>query len=127
MVEEIICDLTNGTSRYDILKKISEGLYEGNNGITCTTANARRYITMAYKELAKNREGTMEELRDLFWTRFEEVYKEALEIGNLQVANTVIKDMMKIYGLDTPQKVEVKVEPIKLNWGFNNEEEQLND
>lgn len=95
-IEEIACDIINGVPKADILQKLRDGLYSSGKKVKQTMSYELYKAGVA--RLAINRCDRIEEARDVMWNRYENLYRESLESGNLANARQCLLDMMKLFG-----------------------------
>ena len=123
LVDEIAADIVNGVAKSDILTKLREGIYR-------YATRPLKYV-QSYewynKALAKfkiDNEDSLEEKRQIMYSRYENIYREAVEQGNGIVAKNTLDSMMKFFGLETPapQRQDVTIKNINLDFGFDDGE-----
>lgn len=117
IANEVVCDIVNGLSKADILEKLQAGVYLHSEGpISLTTSY--RYWNKALARIKVDSEYSMAEKREVLWSRYENLYKESLEQGNAMNARQCLNDMAKIFGLSEPEKKEVTLKELTVDFGF---------
>ena len=132
IVDEVYVDIINGFSKSDIVQKMSEGLYENQNGKPIKERTALEYLAAAQQRLAFDFEKNAETLRADLYAKLTSVYQEAIQKGDRYNAIQAIQTLMKLTGvaLDKPQnniQINANKEGININFGFKKEDETNDD
>lgn len=120
----IICDIVNGVQKSDIIKKLQEGLYEGQ---TKQYANktAQNYYWVATQRIKEDRETDIESLKDNLYSQYYSLFADAVNSNNTFVAKQILDSIAKVFL--TKNNVDVQVvnnkEGITINFGFQDNEE----
>lgn len=124
LVELVYCDILNGTSKYQIVKKLMEAVYEGmEKGYSRSQAD--NYYKAAMNRIKADADLKVEEARQVLLGRFETVYNDALLLGDKQSALRALENIAKVYGIDgkTPQtaiQINNNSSGMTISFGFDN-------
>lgn len=128
-IEEVAVDVVNGVPKADILQKLKCGLYS--SGKKYSESMAYQFYDCGMKRIAINRCDRIDQARDILWNRYENLYKESLESGNLPNARACLADMAKIFGVtmeQAPPSTAVQIntadKSLTVNFGFLNKQEE---
>lgn len=123
LVEMVYCDLLNGVSRYQIIKKLREGLYDGQPK-PYSDSHSRAYYSAALERIRGDADLKQEEARHVLLGRFETVYNDALLLGDKQSALRALENIGKIYRLYDNANTNVNINTdgangVTINFGFD--------
>lgn len=127
LLDAAYCDYANGLSRADIIEKLTQGLYDVQDGKKMPYRSANVYFNGVLERMAVNTDMELKEMKNVFYTRYEALYEEAVKRGDISGARQVLTDMAKIFGVQqqTPQTaVQINSESdgqIQINFGFQAE------
>lgn len=124
MLQLVIADICNGVTRGDILKKLKDGLYEGQKKpYKDPTCNDYYYTALA--RIKEDREENIEELKDKLYSQFYSLYADAVKSGNIFVAKQVLDSIAKTFIPTTKQEMNLEInkndEKINISFGFDAE------
>lgn len=108
-VNRILELLAQGKSRIEIQTTIKDEF-----NVSQSTINSD--IIKALAELKNNQEPFLSEIKTIIVDRFEVVWKEAISRGDLKTAANILKEQVKMFGLEAPQKVEVDAGDFKIEF-----------
>lgn len=111
-------DICSGLSLTCVRQKIKEGEY-GMSGVSAT--NADRVVRLAFKRMQADTDLECEELRSIFFGRYETLYRLCLEARDRQTALRCIDSMVKLTGVAKPEKQQIEVkagEGVVINFGL---------
>ena len=129
IIDEVYVDIANGFSKSEIVAKVLEGGYTD-----CKVSKS--YQAEAYYEAAMNRmaydcDEKAEILRQKLFTRYETLYKEAVDNGDVGNARAVLSDMCRIFGLQVKDQAQTaiqinstKEDGVVINFGFSDKKEE---
>lgn len=117
---EIVADIVNGLSKYDVFEKLRLGLYEYQDHEYKETS-CYLWWNKAVERLKFANELEMSEKRAILWNRYEQIYKDSVDSGNIINAKSVLDSMAKVFGLQDAEKKEVTITDFKIEFGFNDE------
>ena len=126
-VTAVYCDIANGVSRSDCLQKIQEGLY-GNKPVK---ARQSAYIyNAALDRFAVDCDVEAERLRNVFYTRYETLFNDAVARHDLYNARGILDSMSRIFGVerktpDTQVNIQNNSENIKISFGFAKDDKDV--
>lgn len=123
LIDDIVSDVINGVSRSDIASKMADGSYA--YGIV-PKQHQSQMIKYALHRMRWNREASYEQHRDILWTRYENLYRMAIEDRDLGEARHCLSDMSRIFGLDSEKTMEVqtgKDRKVVIKFGFHQDDE----
>ena len=88
-----------------------------------TSEYADNTILRMYKEahrwLKVEQEGDKEQLRDIFYERYLNLYKNSLQANDRTNALATLKEMTRMLGLNEPEKLNIKEDrKIIIDFGF---------
>lgn len=63
----------------------------------------------AYETLANNQEDYVQHLKQVIFERYDQLYKDAYDKGNVKEAANILKQLSDLFGLNAPEKKEVVV------------------
>lgn len=124
VIDDVYEDLCNGMSRTDIIKKLSNGDYKDQKrGLSPRTSS--EYFNVALDRMHFNTDIRHEQLKDLFYHRFENILKRALKKDDLTNARQILDSMARIFlGEDAAKnKIEINSNDGKvvIKFGFNDD------
>ena len=121
VLEEIVCDLTNGCGRYDVIRKLEQGLYESQEK-PLSHSHSNTYYATAVERMSWQREENIDKCREIMWNRYENLYRECMENNDRKSARQCLQDMVKLFGLskEQNQQLEVKTDnkTVTVTFGF---------
>lgn len=128
IINQIYIDICNGLSRTDIHDKVMNGLYEGlknSNGMSKSTAEV--YYRYAMERVGADREKDESALRDMLYSRYETLLKDAIDKGDVYNARGVLDSMAKIFLPNRPETaIQINSDKeggVTVNFGFKEENE----
>ena len=132
VIDEIYVDLCNGVTKSDIIQKMSEGLYENQEGKGIKERTALEYLKAAQQRLMYDFESQAEEMRADLYGKLITVYADAVKCNDRYNAIQAVNTIMKLTGVakDKPQnniQVNANQEGITINFGFKKDEETNED
>lgn len=119
LIDEVTVDLVNGVPKSDILTKLQDGIYEHVTSPTMSMVTSYRVYNAAMAKIRQDSEDSIAEKRELLWSRYENLYRESLELGNHMNARACLSDMARIFGLQAPEQKEVTLKNIEVDFGFD--------
>lgn len=128
VIDNIYVDIANGVSRSDVLQKIQQGEFYGNKPMKYR--QAVNYWDTAMNRFAADTDIEHEKLRNIFFTRYESLFEEAVKKGDIFNARNVLDSMSRIFGIEkkTPDTAIMinseKEGGITVNFGFNNDNKE---
>ena len=129
-IDAVYCDIANGMSRSDCLKKIQLGAY-GNKPVK---ERQSAYIyNAALDRFAVDCDVEAERLRNVFYGRYEALLEECVRKGDMYNARGILDSMSRIFGIEkkTPSTaIQInsdKENGITVNFGFGEKEETNED
>ena len=91
-------------------------------------ATARRYLKNAYSYLGNCNSEFKAFIQDKQSERFEYILRQAIEAGKWDVANRILDNINKMYGLyDTSTKIEVTGDVVQFKFGNVQENNEVED
>lgn len=125
LIDEVYADIANGVSKSDIRKKIELGLYEAQEGKTASRKTGYDYYNAAIARFAEDCDVKAEELRQIFYGRYEALLEAAIKKNDLYNARGILDSMARIFGVErkTPDTaIQINGGDIKISFGFNSDE-----
>lgn len=131
LVEQCYCDIANGVSRSVVIDKITKGAYDGMER-PLAARTAANYYNAALDRFAVDTDIEAERLRKMFYGRYEALLEEAVKKGDLYNARGILDSMSRIFGIerktpDTAIQIVNNKEGININFGFDNNSENVSD
>lgn len=129
LIDEVYADIANGVSKSDIRKKIELGLYETQEGKTASRKTGYDYYNAAIARFAEDCDVKAEELRQIFYGRYESLLEEAVKKGDIYNARGILDSMSRIFGVErkTPDTAIMinsdKEGGVTVNFGFDKKDE----
>lgn len=125
LIDEVYVDIANGVSKSEIRKKIELGLYEAQDGVTASRKTGYDYYNAAIARFAEDCDVKAEELRQIFYGRYESILQECIKNGDMFNARATLDSMAKIFlGVrDNQTNIQLnssKDGGITINFGFDN-------
>ena len=115
-------DIINGVSKSDILTKLVGGLYEHQEN-TLSRQRAYYWYNLAVERIGTDSEDRLEVKRQVLWSRYEMLYNDCVQSGNIITAKGVLDSMAKVFGLQAPEQKELTLKDAIINFGFETAEE----
>ena len=133
LIDEVYVDIANGVSKSDIRKKIELGLYETQSGKTASRKTGYDYYNAALGRFAEDCDVKAEELRQIFYGRYESLLEAAIKKNDLYNARGILDSMARIFGVEkkTPDTAIMinsdKENGITINFGIKDESENIDE
>ena len=113
-------DIIEGANRETVVRKMKNDEY---NMSFKTSEYADNTILRMYKEahrwLKVEQEGDKDELRNIFYERYLNLYKNSLQANDRTNALATLKEMTRMLGLNEPEKLNIKEDrKIIIDFGF---------
>lgn len=121
VIDKLYCDICNGVSKSDCMKKLMLGVY----GKEMKKRNATEYYKAAMNRLAVNADIEAQELRNLLYSRYETILEECINKGDMFNAKGVLDSMAKIFlGVDNKPQTAIQINgsndgKVTVNFGFD--------
>lgn len=121
-VAKVYVDICNCVSKSDILEKIMNGLY-GNR--PCKKRHSYEYYNAALSRLQEDRDNEQEDLKNIFYARYESLLADAVESGDRATAKGILDSMVKFFlGLDKQNNVQITTtandeNKVEIKFGYN--------
>lgn len=120
LLYRITSDIIEGANRETVLRKMKNNLYKMSFKTSDYTDNT---ILKMYKEahrwLKVEQEGDKEQLRNVFYERYLNLYKNSLQANDRTNALATLKEMTRMLGLNEPEKLNIKEDRrIIIDFGF---------
>lgn len=123
LVDEIVADITNGVSKSDVLTKLQSGIYTYAVSPSMSQSSSYEWWNRAMDKFRLNNEASIAEKRDIMYSRYLNIYNESMEEGNKIAAKQTLDSMVKFFGIATPEKTEVTLKNITIDFGFDEDGE----
>ena len=130
LMYRIAKDIVNGMSRNRVVKKLqSDGYDMSFKTSRYTEGSMNTTYDNAVKMLKVEFDGKKEELRNVIYERYLNVYNEAMIANDRTNALNALKEINKMLGLNEPEQYNIKEDKkIIIDFGFgNNDEDDVND
>lgn len=125
VIDQVYCDIANGRTKTEIIKMLKNGHY----GKTMQTRNAYDYYNAAVDRFCTEKNEQADKLRAIYFGRFETLYRDAIQKGDIYNANNILQSVCRIFGLEAPKSPETAIQinndkdGVTINFGFKKEEE----
>lgn len=122
LTSEIVADIVNGTSKADVFEKLKQGIYEyQEHGYAETSCYL--WWNKAMERLKFSNEMDVSEHRAILWNRYEQLFQDSVQTGQIMVAKSILDSMGKTFGLQDAEKKEITVTDVKIDFGFDEDKE----
>ena len=118
LIDEIVADIVNGVPKSEILLKLQENIYQYQPK-AYIYQHAYNWYNWALDAISKDSEDAINEKRQILWSRYENLYRESLQLGNLANARQVLTDMAKVFGLAEQEQATLTLNGATIKFNFN--------
>lgn len=109
-------DICSGTSLSCVREKVKSGEY-GMEGLS--RDNADRVVRLAFKRMQADTDLECEELRSVFFGRYETLYRMCLDAKDRSTALRCLDSMVKLTGVAAPEKHQLSInDGVVINFGL---------
>lgn len=120
LIYRITSDIIEGANRETVVRKMKNDKYNMSFKTSDYTDNT---IIKMYKEahrwLKVEQEGDKDQLRNVFYERYLNLYKNSLQANDRTNALATLKEMTRMLGLNEPDKLNIKEDRrIIIDFGF---------
>lgn len=120
LIYRITSDIIEGANRETVVRKMKNNEY---NMSFKTSDYADNTIIKMYKEahrwLKVEQDGDKDQLRNVFYERYLNLYKNSLQANDRTNALATLKEMTRMLGLNEPEKLNIKEDRrIIIDFGF---------
>lgn len=126
LLDEIMCDLVNGMSRFQIRRKLEEDQYESMETSNLKKTTHGTLITDCFKRFKLDSRDEVDEARDIMYARILSIYEDAVSAGDRQAALKALDQLTKLQGLLDPLAgIEKRPDQAKvtITFGISKDEE----
>lgn len=134
LVDEIMCDLLNGMSRFQVRRKLEEDQYETRKTSDMNYCKKMELIAECFKRFALETKDERDAARDIMYARILSVYEDAITVHDRKSALQALKQLTDLQGLLIPEisrdDIMKTIPTIQITFGCpkkENEEEEVND
>lgn len=125
IIEEIVCDIINGTPKSDCIAKLKEGLYDAQETKKIKDIqNQNAYYNAAIARIEADMQDDREKNLALMISRMENLYKESMEANDRYGALNTLKEIAKIQGLMNQPQTAIQInnadDKVTINFALNN-------
>ena len=124
LIEEVYCDITNGFTKSEIIRKIKLALYEPQQNKQPRDNNFPYEVyNAAMARLKEDADIKKDDMRNMVYGQFLAVYNDAVLIGDRQSALRALENIGKLNGLYDDVKTEINLNsngPVEIKFGFDN-------
>lgn len=103
LLDEIMCDLINGMSRFQIKRKLDEDQYETRKTSDMNYNSKLELIAECFKRFALETKDERDKARDLMYARVLSVYEDAITVHDRKSALQALKQLTDLQGLLIPE------------------------
>lgn len=125
LLDDSTCDLINGLSKSEILLKFQNGMYEDQHGKGVSLNTAEEYYKAILSRLSLDRDRDVEQVKDALYSQYLNIYREAMESGNLMMAKSTLDSLVKLYGIDKQPENAIQINStgsVDIKFGFKTDE-----
>lgn len=116
----ILNDFLEGATHSNIVEKLTNDYYD--LGFSYTTYSAKKLIDEARKTLKKDYNDEVAGMKERIFNMVLDTYTDARETHNHQSALKALEMINKMFGLNEPEKQEVTLKSVDIDFGFENNE-----
>ena len=103
LLDEIMCDLLNGMSRFQIRRKLEEDQYETRKTSDMKYNHKMELIAECFKRFALETKDERDKARDIMYARILSVYEDAITVHDRKSALQALKQLTDLQGLLIPE------------------------
>lgn len=102
LIDDVYVDIANGVSRSDITQKLMNAMYSSQKGQqkNMSYRQAQEYWNTALERMHYNKDIELDKLRDVFYSRYEALFEEAVKKNDIYNAKAILDSMSKIFGIE---------------------------
>ena len=119
VVNYIYNDICNGATYTNCLKKLMEDCY--GVGHCYSESRADILISEAKKLIRKDFEEDRKEIKGRLYVALQDVFNECREWNDRGNALKALDQISKLLGLNEPEKVDMKLQNVTIDFGLNDE------
>lgn len=126
LLDEVTVDVVNGIPKSEIFLKLTdkEQLHYPHQNKALSYYVAEEYWRAIEARLALDRNRDCERVKDALYAQYLNIYREAVEMGNLMVAKATLDSLQKLYGIDKPNQTNVQINSgdenkVEIKFGFD--------
>lgn len=135
LVDEIMCDLLNGMSRFQVRRKLEEDQYETRKTSDMNYQKKMELIAECFKRFALETKDERDAARDIMYARILSVYEDAITVHDRKSALQALKQLTDLQGLLIPEisrdDIMKTIPTIQISFGCpkkeTEEEEEVSD
>ena len=128
LLDEIMCDLINGVSRFQIKRKLDEDQYETRKTSDMTYNTKMDLIAECFKRFALETKDERDKARDIMYARVLSVYEDAITVHDRKSALQALKQLTDLQGLLIPEisrdDILQTIPTIQITFGCPKKEEE---
>lgn len=119
VINHIYNDICNGATYSNCMTKLMNDYYE--IGYKYSESRADRLISEAKKLLRKDFEEDRKEIKARLYVALQDVFNECREWNDRGNALRALEQISKLLGLNEPDKVDMRLQQVDINFGLNEE------
>lgn len=131
LVDEIMCDLLNGMSRFQVKRKLDEDQYETRKTSEMNNSSKNDLIAECFKRFALETKDERDKARDIMYARILSVYEDAITVHDRKSALQALKQLTDLQGLLMPEisrdDLMKTIPTIQISFGCPKKEEEVSD
>lgn len=120
-VNKVYNDICEGATYSNIMQKLMNDGYGVN--FKYTKLSAEKVILAARRIIRQDFEEDRKELKARLYVAIQDVFNECREWGDRGNALKALEQIARLVGLNEPDKIDMKVQQVDINFGLNNETE----
>lgn len=118
VVNHIYNDICNGATYTNCLNKLMNDDYEV--GHKYSESRADKLIQMARKLIRQDFEEDRKEIKARLYVAIQDVFNECREANDRSNALKALDQISKLLGLNEPDKIDMRLQNIDIDFGFEN-------
>lgn len=118
VVNHIYNDICNGATYTNCLNKLMNDDYEV--GHKYSESRADKLIQMARKLIRQDFEEDRKEIKARLYVAIQDVFNECREANDRSNALKALEQISKLLGLNEPDKIDMRLQNIDIDFGFEN-------
>ena len=103
LVDEIMCDLLNGMSRFQVKRKLDEDQYETRKTSELNDNSKNNLIVECFRRFALETKDERDAARDIMYARILSVYEDAITVHDRKSALQALRQLTDLQGLLIPE------------------------
>ena len=125
LLDEVSVDVVNGLTFSEILLHLEQGGRYEHQKKPLSHQTAVQYVEAVKSRMALDRNRDHDQVKDVLYSQYLNLYREALEQNNIITAKQVLDSLVKLYGFDKAPAAAVQIntdkEQVNINFNTGND------